>query len=28
VTEPVAREAPAATGPVRLARYPFVNSPT
>ena len=27
VTEPTAWEPPTATGPVRLARYPFVNSP-
>jgi hypothetical protein len=27
VTEPVAREAPAATGPGRLERCPFMNSP-
>jgi hypothetical protein len=27
VTEPPARELPTATGPVRLARCPFMNGP-
>jgi hypothetical protein len=27
VTEPLAREPPAVTGPARLTRYQFMNSP-